>query len=84
MYGYLFVVDVQGLYCTMLKENNLQFQLKMVYKFFKTKKNALLISNIECTWPSAKIANSLLNLVNLVFINVTLINVNFFLPLTYY
>ena len=25
MYGYLFVVDVQGLYCTMLKENNLQF-----------------------------------------------------------
>ena len=57
---YLFVVDVQGLYCTMFKENNLQFDLKMVYHIFKTKENALLISNIECTWPSAKIANSVL------------------------
>ena len=41
----------------MFKENKLQFQLKMVYQIFGTKKNALLISNIECTWPSAKIAN---------------------------
>ena len=42
----------------MLKESNLQFKLKMVYQIFKSKKNVLLISNIECTWPSAKISNS--------------------------
>jgi len=32
----------------------------MVYRIFKNRKNAFILSYNQCTWPSAKITNSML------------------------